>query len=158
MASPSITALQRTEIGNTETRVFWGTPQRVFRLFSDPSFAAHAIPRMSGRVKIQEMDLRPGGRYSIEVERRNGSKARFFGVYLEVDPPRRIVNTFEVSTLPGVIAIETDEFEPVGDSTRVTIRWQYASRDDLERMTGPIVGDDLAALWENVIQISERTR
>jgi uncharacterized protein YndB with AHSA1/START domain len=158
MASPWITALRRTDLGNTETRVFWGSPQRVFRLFTDPTFAAHAIPRMSGKVKMQELDLRPGGRYSIEVRRRDGSTARFFGVYLEVDPPRRVVNTFEVSTLPGVIAIETDEFEAVGDSTRVTIRWQYASREDLEGMTGPIVGDDLAALWENVIQISERTR
>jgi uncharacterized protein YndB with AHSA1/START domain len=119
----------------------------------DPNFATSLWAADPSDVKIEEMDTRPGGRYSIRVRNKDGSSVRFFGEYREIDPPRRVVNTFEVSTLPGVSAIETDTFERVGEFTRLSVRWKYTSRENRDKMWGPDAEAAITAIWKNVDRV-----
>jgi uncharacterized protein YndB with AHSA1/START domain len=43
----------------------------------------------------------------------------FKGVYREIAPPERIVQTFEWEGMPGHVVIETAGFETLGQRTRV---------------------------------------
>ena len=146
--------LQPTELENRATRLFHASPERVFRFFTDPSTAPYVFATDPKKVKIERMEVRAGGRYSISVELPDRSTVRFTGEYREVEPPSRVVNTFEVDSIPGVVALETDLFEPIGESTRVTVTWKYERPEDRDRMGGPEeVGPALREMWDNVAEI-----
>lgn len=119
------------------TRVFPASRERVYRLLTDPSTAAYVFAADPSLVTIEEMDVRPGGRFSIVVRDGEGPPTRFSGEYCELVPPARVVNTFEVTTMPGVVALETDVLEEVSDGTRLTVRWRYATKEDRDKMAGP---------------------
>lgn len=78
-----------------------------------------------------ELDVRVGGRYRL-VFGLNGSdqQMEFFGRYLEVTPPTRIVWTNEEGEEAG--AISTVTFEEIGGRTRVVVHELYPSKEALE--------------------------
>jgi uncharacterized protein YndB with AHSA1/START domain len=137
-------------VENQVTRVFRAPPERVFHLFTDPATLPHVFAPDPSTVTIEKLDFRKGGKYSIRVKMENGSFVRFQGEYREVDPPRRVVNTFEVDMFPGASAVETDKFEPEGDFTRVTIRWKYQRQEDRDKMAGPEMERAVTLMWQNV--------
>jgi len=138
------------------SRIFRAPPERVFHLFTDPATLPYVFSPDPRSVTIEKLDFRKGGKYSIRVKLDDGSLVRFQGEYREVDPPRRIVNTFEVDMFPGAFAVETDEFEPVGDFTRVTVRWTYQRQEDRDKMSGPEMEKAVTAMWENVDDLLEK--
>ncbi len=146
---------QPSPVESQVTRIFRAPPARVFHLFTDPATLPYVFAPDPRSVTIEKLDFRKGGKYSIRVRLDDGSSVRFQGEYLEVDPPHRVVNTFEVDTFPGASAVETDEFEPVGDFTRVTIRWKYQRQEDRDKMAGPDMERAVTAMWEHVEALLE---
>jgi uncharacterized protein YndB with AHSA1/START domain len=96
-------------------RVFAATPERVFAAFADPEL----IPRWWGphgtTTIVEQMDVRPGGTWRFIHRMGDGSETAFRGVYREVTPPDRLVQTFEWEGMPGHVCVETTEFEDLGD-------------------------------------------
>jgi|SRR5271170_3177354 len=142
--------LMPSAVENQVSRIFRAPLERVFHLFTDPATLPYVFSPDPGSVTIEKLDFRKGGKYSIRVKAEDGSSMRFHGEYREVDPPRRVVNTFEVDAFPGAAAVETDIFEPVGDFTRVTIRWTYQRQEDRDKMAGPEMERAVTTMWENV--------
>ena len=73
-------------------------PERVFQAITDPS----QPPKwwgQSGMYRVTEWhgDLRPGGKWSSAGVGADGSTFRVEGEYLEIDPPRRLVYTWNAS-------------------------------------------------------------
>jgi uncharacterized protein YndB with AHSA1/START domain len=95
-------------------REFEAPRERVFELWTD----AEKIPLWWGRLvdttTVDEMDVRPGGRWRFVCVSPDGEHA-FRGVYREVSPPERIVGTFEWEGMPGHVSVETTTFEDLGD-------------------------------------------
>jgi|SRR5208282_2252450 len=146
---------QPSAVENRVTRIFRAPRARVFHLFTDPATLPYVFAPDPRSVTIEKMDFRRGGKYSIRVKQEDGSLVRFHGEYREIDPPRRVVNTFEVDMFPGASAVETDEFESVGDFTRVTVRWTYQRQEDRNKMSGPEMERAVTAMWENVDALLE---
>ena len=144
---------QPSVIENRVSRIFRAPPARVFHLFTDPATLPYVFAPDPSSVTIEKMDFRKGGKYAIRVKQDDGSSVRFHGEYREIDPPRRVVNTFEVDMFPGASAVETDTFEPVGDFTRVTVRWTYTRQEDRDKMWGTDVERVITAMWENVDEL-----
>jgi uncharacterized protein YndB with AHSA1/START domain len=140
------------------SRLFRAPVERVFRLFTDPATVPHLMSSDPGAVTIETMEFRPGGRFAFLVRQKDGSTVRFSGEYREIVPPRKVVNTFEVSLQPGVVAIETDEFEPVGEFTRITVTWQYTRTSDRDFMAGPAMEAEVTAIWDNLADLLARSR
>ncbi len=138
------------ELENVVTRVFHARPERVFRFFTDPATFPYVFSPDPNRVTIEELALRPGGRYSVVVRFPNGVTMRFKGEFQEIDPPRRIVNTFSASSWGDVVALETDTFEPVGEFTRVTVRYRFPTRADRDRMRGGDAEGGTFEVWDNI--------
>jgi uncharacterized protein YndB with AHSA1/START domain len=143
---------------NQVSRVFRAPLERVYRLFTEAATLPYLFSPDPAAVTVERFEFRVGGRYSIAVKMDDGSTTRFQGEYREIDPPRRVINTFEVDLFPGASAIETDEFEAVGQSTRVTVRWKYLRQADRDKMSGPTMEQAVTKMWDHVDELLEQGR
>ena len=108
---------------------------------------------------VVELDLRPGGRGLMVMRGPDGTEMPNEGVFLEVEPDRKIVfsNAFTTGWIPRdpfMVVIVT--FEPEGDGTRYTARVRHWSEDAKARHEAmgfeqgwSIVAGQLAALAES---------
>lgn len=110
--------------GNTVTlhRVFTAPPERVYRAFLDPDAMAKWLPPHGFTGRVLESDACVGGRYRMQFTNlANGQNHAFGGMYLELVPNERIVNTdvFDDTNLPGEMRT-TITLKPVSVGTEMT--------------------------------------
>ena len=65
----------------------------------------------------------------------NGSEHRVFGVYREVDPPRRLVYTWSWENDPEIVeSVVTVEFHERGNATEVVLRHEgFPTKESRDR-------------------------
>lgn len=88
-------------------------------------------------VRCEEMDLREGGRWKHVQSAKDGAEYAFFGVYHEIAPNERIIQTFEFSGLPerGHVILEKMELEDApGGKTKLKVTQAYLSVEDRDGM------------------------
>jgi len=98
------------------TRVFDAPRELVYSVYTDPDQIPHwwGGPGDSTTV-VDEMDVRPGGRWRYVETDGDGNEYGFHGIYHQVTPPERLVYTFEFEGMPGHVMMETITFEDLGD-------------------------------------------
>ncbi len=114
------------------TRTFNGPARIVFEAWTRPElFKRWWAPKSTGVTLLScEMDVRVGGRYRLEFGHAASEKPMaFFGKYLEVTPPSRLVWTNEESD-DG--AVTTVTFEEKGGKTLLVILELYPSKEALD--------------------------
>ena len=104
-----------TELEIRVERVFDAPRAHVFSVWTDPQL----IPDGWGDgTVVVEMDVRPGGSYRFRTA---------FGVvegeFREVDPPERLVQTFQNH-------LQTLEFEDLGEQTKLTQTMTFATTEE----------------------------
>ena len=97
------------------TRVFDAPRELVYRVFTDPEQVPHWWGPGSLDTVVDEMDVRPGGRWRYVQTDSDGNEYGFHGIYHQVTPPERLVYTFEFEGMPGHVMMETITFEDLGD-------------------------------------------
>lgn len=102
------------------TREFEAEPERVFRAYTEPDLVARWLGPRRLAMRIEEYDARRGGSYRYVNIDRDGTEYAFRGVFHDVRPPERIVQTFTFEDFPDEVALETAVFEDLGGRTRVT--------------------------------------
>jgi uncharacterized protein YndB with AHSA1/START domain len=96
-------------------RVFDAPRAHVFSVWTDPEL----IPEWWGEgTVVEEMDVRTGGSYRFRT-----SFGVIEGEYREVDPPARLVQTFQNH-------LQTLEFEELGEQTKLTQTMRFESTVD----------------------------
>ncbi|MBJ3783793.1 SRPBCC family protein [Devosia sediminis] len=121
------------------TRVFDAPPRIVFQAWTDAAlFKRWWAPKSMGMVlRSVEMDVRTGGTYRLEFGSDAENTFAFFGKYLEVVPPSKLVWTNEEDPDGG---ISTVTFEEQGGKTLVTFSETYPSAEALEAYKGGLDG------------------
>ena len=76
------------------TRTIAGSPDAVFRAWTDPEQLARWFGPGAFTVVRAELDLRAGGAYRIVFDAGDGEPVTLTGEYVEIDPPRRLVFTW----------------------------------------------------------------
>jgi uncharacterized protein YndB with AHSA1/START domain len=111
------------------TRTFNAPAHIVFEAWTKPElFMRWWLPRSMGMVlRSCEMDVRPGGTYRLAFE---PDGMAFFGTYLEVTPPSRLVWTNEEGDEGGTVTTVT--FEEKDGQTLLVMRELYPSKDALD--------------------------
>jgi uncharacterized protein YndB with AHSA1/START domain len=99
-------------------RVFDHPRERVWAVFTDPALIPEWYGPRGSTTRVDVMDVRAGGQWRF-VMGSGAEETGFRGTYREVTPPERIVQTFEWEGMPGHVAVETAEFEDLGDRTRI---------------------------------------
>ena len=111
------------------TRTFDGPARIVFEAWTKPElFRRWWAPKSMGMSLLScEMDVRVGGKYRLEFE---PDAMAFFGTYLEVIPPSRLVWTNEEGGEDGPVTTVT--FEEKGGKTLLVMHELYSSKEALD--------------------------
>lgn len=138
-ADPNANATASTTIERTSdrelvvTRRFKAPRPLVFRAWSEAElFKRWWVPKSAPITMLScEMDVRTGGSYKLVFSHPAAPEPMaFFGRYLEVVPPSRIVWTNEEAGEAGQVTTVT--FEEQGDTTRVVMHDLYPTKEALD--------------------------
>ena len=132
------TTMDRTTIERTSeqelvvTRTIDGPRGVVFEAWTDAElFRQWWVPKSMGLTLLScEVDARVGGGYRLTFDIGTAEPMAFFGRYLEVSPPSRLVWTNEEGD--GDAVVTTVTFDEQQGRTRLVVRDLYPSKDALE--------------------------
>jgi uncharacterized protein YndB with AHSA1/START domain len=113
------------------TRTISGPARLVFDAWTKPELLKRWwVPRSASMSLLScEVDARTGGTYRFVFDLGNAKTMAFFGKYIEVAPPSRLVWTNEEEA-DG--AVTTATFTEQGDQTVVTLSELYPTKEALE--------------------------
>jgi uncharacterized protein YndB with AHSA1/START domain len=123
----STTVTTPNELEIRVERVFDAPREHVYSVWTDPQL----IPEWWGdNTVVEEMDVRPGGTYRFKT-----AHGAVEGEFREVDPPARLVQTFQNH-------LQTLEFEDLGGQTKLTqtMRFESTEQRDMTMQYGVEAG------------------
>ena len=137
-AAEATTTMDRTTIERTSelelvvTRTIDGPRDAVFEAWTDADlFRQWWVPKSLGLELLScEVDARVGGGYRLTFDVGQPEPLAFFGRYLEVTPPTRLVWTNEEGDAGTVVTTVT--FEDQGAGTRLVVHDRYPSKEALD--------------------------
>ena len=107
------------------TREFEAPIQLVFDVFTKAEHMIKTIAPYGEEVTLCKIDLRVGGEYHYIFLTDDGGECSFRGTFLEIDPPKRSVQTWIFDGWPGVEAVESFELEENDGITKMTYRLSF---------------------------------
>ena len=111
----STTVTTPNELEIRAERIFDAPRTHVYSVWTDPKL----IPEWWGDgTVVEEMDVRPGGSYRFRT-----AYGAVEGEFREVEPPARLVQTFQNH-------LQTLEFEEQGDQTKLTQTMHFATTEE----------------------------
>ena len=122
------TVVKKSDREVVVTRSFDAPARLVFEAWSKPElFQRWWVPKSLGmKLHSCEMDVRTGGKYRLNF----GDGMDFFGRYIEVTPPSKIVWTNEEGGENG--SVTTVTFEEKGGKTLLVMSELYPSKEALD--------------------------
>ena len=117
------------------TRTFNSPARLVFEAWTKPElFTRWWVPRSMGMKLLScQLDVRVGGGYRLEFAGAGPEPFAFFGKYLEVTPPSRLVWTNEESPEGSVTTVTLEE---KGGKTLLVLHELYPSKEAFEAEHG----------------------
>ena len=131
MASNRLVTTTPSDTEIVMTRVFDAPRELVFRAHTSCEHMSRWWGPRKYEVVSCDIDFRPGGTWRI-AHRGPDGETTFFGEYLEIEAPERIVWTFEWEGRPGDVSVETLTLEEHDGKTTLTASAVYdtvADRD-----------------------------
>ena len=149
--------VRKSERELVTTHTFDAPRELVWKAWTDPKL----IPKWWGPRRystvVDKMDVRPGGRWRFVQRDAEGNEFGFHGEYREVEPPKRLVDTFEYEGMPGHVLVETAIFEEVGGKTKLTQSSVFQSVEDLEGMLASGMEEGAAETMERFTDLVTET-
>ena len=133
LAKSSTSVERKSDRELVVTRTFNGPAHVVFSAWTKPElFQRWWAPKSFGVSLLScELDARTGGKYRLVFRHPStGEPMPFFGRYVEVIPPKRIVWTNDEGEEPG--AVTTVTFEENAGETVVILHDLYPSKEALD--------------------------
>lgn len=122
-------------------RLIAASPEALYRCWTEPELLMRWFAPLPWRTLSAELDLRVGGASLVVMGGPNGEKVPCPGVYLALEPGRRIVSTdaYVLPWLPSARPFMTLilSFTPEGEGTRYRAwvrHWSEADRKEHEAM------------------------
>lgn len=111
------------------TRTIAAPREKVFRAWTDPeALARWFAPSDAYRTNVPELDLRPGGRYRVEMLLADKIH-RVGGTYREIRPPEKLVFTWKWENEPahaGETLVTVELFDRGGSTELVLTHERFA--------------------------------
>jgi uncharacterized protein YndB with AHSA1/START domain len=133
-------------------RTFDAPREKVWEAFTNPDL----VPRWWGKhgttTIVEEMDVRPGGKWRYISRASDREEVAFYGEYLEVDPPRGFKWTFmfDVEGVGPMGGPETHIFEDVGGKTKITSTGHMGSVEALEGALATGMVEGALETWDRL--------
>lgn len=137
-------------------RVFNAPRDLVFKTYLDPKLRSEWWGPRNLTTNVEMIETRPGGRWRIVQRDTQGNEFAFHGVYHDVVPPERIIETFEWEGMPGHVNFNTSTLEEVGGKTTVTNRIVFQSVEDRDGMLGSGMHQGMEEGFDRFDELLER--
>lgn len=112
---------QTTKPSLTIARRMKAPPERVFAALTRPDLLVQWWGPDPTPPQYAEADLRVGGRWRVQFSTADGENRETYGVYREIDPPRRLVFTFQwLGYFDGEMLVSID-LAPTAEGTELTV-------------------------------------
>jgi uncharacterized protein YndB with AHSA1/START domain len=139
------------------TREFDAPIELVFDVLTKPEHVRKTFAPFGEEVTVCDIDLRVGGEYHYVMVTGDGTEMSFRGVYLELEPPTRVVETWIFDGWPGVEALETVDLHETEGVT--TMRWlltfeDQVGRDHMQKYDGLEANFDNLAVYLEELQVT----
>ena len=132
IAKPAIiTTPNDTEI--RIVRTFDAPCDAVFSAYTDPKLVAQWMGPRKYKMAIEQLDVRPGGRWRFTHIDTDGTKYGFHGEFREVVRPERIVQTWNFEGMPGE-SLQTALFQEHDGRTTVTSIVKFERKEHRDGM------------------------
>lgn len=117
-------------------REFDAPRELVFKAFTDPELVVEWMGPRNMKMTIESFDARDGGSWRYISSDEAGNEYAFRGVFHEINPPERAIQTFEFELIKGHVVLDSAQFEPIagGHRTKLTIHSVFQSVDDRDGM------------------------
>lgn len=121
------------------TREFDAPIELVFDVLTKPEHVRNWFAPFEDKVTVCSIDLRVGENYHYVFVTEDGTECSFRGTYLEIEPPRRIVDTWLFEGWPDGEAVETVDLREAGGVTTLMMKLAFkdmAGRAHMTRFDG----------------------
>ena len=116
------------------SRIFNAPRELVWKALTDPAMIGQWWGQRGSTTIIDKFDLQPGGAWRFVQRTPDGSEHGFRGEFREIEPPTRLVQTFEWEGMPGHISVGTTTLEEVDGKTKITDHSHFANVEDRDGM------------------------
>jgi uncharacterized protein YndB with AHSA1/START domain len=119
------------------TRIFDAPRDLVFNATIDPKLIVEWLGPREYKMTIEKFEPKSGGSWRYIHTDKDGNTFGFHGVFHEIAPPERAIQTFEFEGLPekGHVSLETAKFKEMPNGkTKVTIKSIFQSVADRDGM------------------------
>lgn len=111
----------QTDTSLRVSRVIEAEPEAVFRAWTDPEQLKRWSSPDGVTVADVQVDLKVGGRYRIRMKTEEGKTHTAVGQYREIEPPHRLVYSWDWEEESIGETLVTVEFRDQGESTEVVL-------------------------------------
>jgi uncharacterized protein YndB with AHSA1/START domain len=133
MAATTITAPPATPFIIIE-REFDAPRELLFRAWTEPDLLVQWLGPRRLKMRVDEYEVRDGGRYRFTHYGDDGVEHRFRGVFHGTPSVDNLVRTFEYEGAPGHVSLESVDFEPRGSRTLVRMNAVHQSVESRDAM------------------------
>lgn len=116
------------------TRVFDAPRNLVFRVFTDPEAIPHWWGERAHATTVDHYDFQVGGKWQYTTRDNEGNQIVFSGKFEDIDPPARLVSSFEVEGSPEMISTDIHTFEERDGKTILSTYSRFSSREERDSM------------------------
>ena len=139
------------------TRLFNAPPALVFEVMSRPEHIRQWWGQLGEgySVPVCEVDLRVGGKWRF-VNRHPKGEAEFYGEYLEIDAPHRLVFTEIFAPFPDSPSTVTSVLTEENGKTRMTATVRYPSQQVRDMVIGTGMANGASTSYDRLEDLLER--
>ncbi|MBU1375770.1 MAG: SRPBCC domain-containing protein [Alphaproteobacteria bacterium] len=117
---PSVTLVRRIN----------ASPARIWAAITQPDLMMQWWSPDAGPTLSVDVDVRPGGRFSVVFRLLDGSEHNPTGIYQEVVPEKRLVFTWDLPGTPEPKSLVTFLLEPFDGGVELTLTHEQLPDDD----------------------------
>ena len=110
-------------------RVFNAPARTLFEVWTKAEHVRKWYGVRSTTVTVCDIDLRVGGAWRWVVTKPQGLEVAFSGVFLEIDPPRRLRRTELFEAMPGTESVVTLTFDEQDGRTTLTVNMLFQRKE-----------------------------
>ena len=127
-------AIDREKLQITIVRDFDAPQTLVWRALTEPALLAQWWGQPGSPMSVDKHELRLGGEWRFVERDAAGNEYGFRGIFRAIEPPGRIVQTFEYEPMAGHVILETLTLTEHDGRTTLTAIEQFDTIEDLEGM------------------------
>ena len=102
-------------------RTFAAPREKVFKAWTDPKALKEWFGRPGVKTTVADLDLRPGGKFRLTLQKPNGDLVSAFGTFREIRPSERLVYSWNWDYNDIGDTVVTLEFFDAGGETELVL-------------------------------------